>query len=415
MLILLYIVAGITTYFFLVWGIYSLLQRIQKKVHPERFATHNDQEEWKPHFKLKHKGVQLFHLLFEPHEKEVIYFGEKNATKREQFIEENMNLIVRMFADKGFKFTYLPALRLSKEEIVKYLEYRIPQGLDEQDIADITSKVSNMKFGNDYLYDFMVMPMNRHIVEGGFAWFNYSDTTPTGLPKYVFDYISFDGEEALLQPEEVLKEICEELGRNITWHTALYCSHEREDDDPADMYFDFETRQLLEEVRERVEKLRLIGISEAVINSIIAPKPVLSRIVITHDFRILLPDFQGKEIRMEPINKAVFILFLRHPEGIAFKDLPDYSRELGFIYQAVRKKKNDIDERMSRSNDMPTPNSSIAMLTNPFNNSINEKCTRIKEAFLEQLHESVAENYYVTGYRAEIKRIKLPVSMIEWE
>lgn len=98
-----------------------------------------------------------------------------------------------------------------------------------------------------------------------------------------------------------------------------------------------------------------------------------------------------------------------------FKDLPDYGRELGFIYQAVRKKYNDIDERMAKKIEMPTINVSVAMLTDPFNNSINEKCTRIKEAFLAQMHESVAEKYYVTGQRAEIKKIDLPADMIIWE
>jgi hypothetical protein len=40
---------------------------------------------------------------------------------------------------------------------------------------------------------------------------------------------------------------------------------------------------------------------------------------------------------------------------------------------------------------------SIVNATDPLNNSINEKCARIREAFLLKFHEGLAENYFVTG------------------
>lgn len=416
MLIVLYVIIGLAVYYFAVKGIYNFLRYLQKKKSPTVVTQwRDDSEEWNPHFNLKHKGVRLFHLSFEPDKKEVIYFGRKENVKREKFIEENYDLIERKFAEKGFKFVYLPYFRTSREDIAQFLDYKFPQGLAENVVEEFVNKVAIAHLSNDFLYRFMVMPMNRNKVEGGFAWFNYLGLTPTGIQTCVYDYITFDADEAMLQPEEVLDEICEELGRGNSWQVGFYSTHKREDGDPADWYFDTDTRNLLEEVKERVEKLRLKGVSEAVINEFLNPEPELSRIVITHDFRMFLPDFKNKEICMEPLNKAVFILFLRHPEGIVFKDLPDYRRELGFIYQAIRKKNNDVDERMAKKNDMPTLNVSIAMLTDPFNNSINEKCTRIKEAFLEQMHESVAEKYYVTGHRAEIKKIELPTDLIIWE
>lgn len=416
MLIALYIIIGLAVYYFAVKGIYKFLLFLQEKKSPSvTIHRRYDPEDWCPNFKLEHKGVQLFHLPFEPNENEVIYFGRKENEKREKFIEENYNLIERKFAQKGFKFVYLPYLRMNKEDVVKFLNYKFPQGLDDSVIEEISDKIAKAHLSNDFLYRFMVMPMNRNIVEGGFAWFNFRGATPIDVPTSVYDYITFDADEAMLHPEDVLDEICEALGHGKSWQVGLYCTHKREDGDPADWYFDTDTRKLLEEVKEKVDKLRLMGVSEAILNEFLDPKPVLSKIVISHDFRIYLPDFKNKEIHMEPLNKAVFILFLRHPEGIVFKDLPDYRRELGFIYQAIRKKNNDIDERMAKKNEMPTINVSIAMLTDPFNNSINEKCTRIKEAFLEQMHESIAENYYVTGQRAEIKKINLPSDLIIWE
>ncbi|MBP5508475.1 MAG: hypothetical protein J6Y23_11650, partial [Prevotella sp.] len=58
---------------------------------------------------------------------------------------------------------------------------------------------------------------------------------------------------------------------------------------------------------------------------------------------------------------------------------------------------------------------SIREITNPCSNSINEKCARIREAFVSNFDERLAKNYYVTGRRGEPKRITLDPSMIIWE
>jgi hypothetical protein len=88
--------------------------------------------------------------------------------------------------------------------------------------------------------------------------------------------------------------------------------------------------------------------------------------------------------------------------------------ELEIIYRAVKSKHNDIDERM-HSGFNPQISNSVRSLTDPCSNSINEKCTRIKEAFIQQFHDCIASNYYVRGMRAQAKRITIPCSMVTWE
>lgn len=128
----------------------------------------------------------------------------------------------------------------------------------------------------------------------------------------------------------------------------------------------------------------------------------LSRLVITKDFRILLPDYYNMEIKMEPLVKAVYFLFLKHPEGIMFKFLPDYREELTQIY--VNLKPNGMNERVLQS---------IEDVTNPTMNSINEKCARISGAF--QFDEKLARHYYIEGKRGEAKKISLPRDLVTWE
>lgn len=118
---------------------------------------------------------------------------------------------------------------------------------------------------------------------------------------------------------------------------------------------------------------------------------------------------------MEPLVKAVYMLFLRHENGIAFKDLADYGVELETIYRAIKQKQNDIDEKMASKLNTPSLSPNVQKLINPLDNSINEKCTRIKEAFIVHFHESIAENYFIVGVRESNKRITLPRNLIIWE
>ncbi len=67
-----------------------------------------------------------------------------------------------------------------------------------------------------------------------------------------------------------------------------------------------------------------------------AAKGRLSRLVITRDYRFILEDYH-KEVDLQPVHKAVYLLFLAHPEGIEFKRLADYREELLSYYMATAK------------------------------------------------------------------------------
>ena len=129
-----------------------------------------------------------------------------------------------------------------------------------------------------------------------------------------------------------------------------------------------------------------------------------SRITITKDCTVLLTDYDNKEVKMEPMTKAVYLLYLSHPEGIAFKHLPDYRRELADIYNRI--KPLGLNDRVLKS---------IEDVTNPLLNSINEKCSRVKAAFLPLVDASLADHYYIIGKGGEEKKIILPRNLVIWE
>ena len=131
---------------------------------------------------------------------------------------------------------------------------------------------------------------------------------------------------------------------------------------------------------------------------------MLSRLTITKDYAIILSDYNNKEVKMEPLVKAVYLLYLNHPEGIAFKTLPSYREELTKIYAKLRP--FGLNNQAIRS---------IEDVTNPLLNSINEKSSRIRAAFIAEVHSSLADQYYIVGKSGEKKKIVLPRNLVVWE
>ena len=160
---------------------------------------------------------------------------------------------------------------------------------------------------------------------------------------------------------------------------------------------------LFEEIKERLQQLRDSGMSESEIASLLNVEVPLKKLIISRNYRIFLGD-ERKEVHLEPLVKSVYLLFLKHPEGINFKGLPDYREELTRIYDKVRPW--GLSDRAIQS---------IEDVTNPLLNSINEKCTRIRKVFTSILDSSIAEQYYIKGKRGEPKKISLPRDLVIWE
>ena len=160
--------------------------------------------------------------------------------------------------------------------------------------------------------------------------------------------------------------------------------------------------EMMSDVQILVERLRQSGVGEIALQRLFKPTQRLSRMHIRYG-RIFLQDYNNMEIKMHPLSKALYLLFLRHPEGIMFSDLPNYRDELLHIYGMVSGR-DSIDEIRRSIDDM----------TDPTRNSINEKCSRIKQAFLREFDDSIARNYYITGGRGEAKKILLPREMVTW-
>jgi hypothetical protein len=150
-----------------------------------------------------------------------------------------------------------------------------------------------------------------------------------------------------------------------------------------------EVKRLVGELQAEGRKdllLRAIGVPLLEELRIEAAKGKLSRLVITEDYRFMLVDYD-REVELQPVHKAVYLLFLAHPEGIEFKRLSDYREELTRYYMATAKlmDKEKIIEGVDH-------------LVNPLDNAINEKCSRIKKVFLDMMDEYTASYYIISSH-----------------
>ena len=289
----------------------------------------------------------------------------------------------------GFHIIYLPLLmkRLKEKRVLKY---RAPYLTD----ADL----NNIEIGNDFLLQYLDNPEDKDRMKHGFIRTENIHRGDDGKDKAINRFYPLSSESG-----EPLADQLHRIGKQITsekYKANRFIEGKTQNGD----YHDDDTEELMEEVKERICKLRQRGIAEYLLERLIHPDDRLSRLVITKDYRITLPDYQNMEIKMEPIVKAVYLLFLKHPEGIAFKCLPDYREELAEIYTKLRPA--GLSDRAMQS---------IEDVTNPLLNSINEKCARIRGAFVGEFDDYMAKYYYIDGKRGEVKKIALPHDLVIWE
>ena len=181
--------------------------------------------------------------------------------------------------------------------------------------------------------------------------------------------------------------------------------------------------EIVLQMKQMAERLQAMGRRDLLLRALGVPlleelrleaaKSRLQPLLITRDYRFFV---RQREVELQPVHKAVYMLFLAHPEGIEFKRLADYRQELVGLYMKTARwmDKQKIEE-------------SVDHLVNPLDNAINEKCSRIKKVFLDIMDEYMASYYIISGHTQKhfagstriwyerLKVITLPRELVVWE
>jgi hypothetical protein len=100
--------------------------------------------------------------------------------------------------------------------------------------------------------------------------------------------------------------------------------------------------------------------------------------------KVFLTDFGGIEIKLNPMQRALYILFMRYEQGIELPRIQEYRNELEALYV-----------RFSNVGDSLKMSESINRLCDPLGDNINIQLSRIRRSFREAVGEEMALHYSI--------------------
>lgn len=370
---------------------------------------------------------RLQKLPFEPVEGQVIYVENEYNIFVNSYILKNYDVLRSRFEKAGCQLCYFPKLtdELLRQDVVNY----------NAPFAD--SYDANLKLKSDYLLQFMEHPEERDKFPPSLVFYDpyyrYRDMDDDlSTSTFLFRAVSLTEDNCYDDIDKFILSVLyyEILGIRFCtrekrfwekWNFGFrgFAKKIEEQEDGYDDWkpdslsnpifeeeqYDQEAIQMLNNLESIAQKLRKKGVEEWLINCAVNGEAKLSRLHITKDCRIFLPDYRNIEIKMTPIHKALYFLFLDHPEGLAFHDLVDYK---AYLMDAYKKIKGSLFNAV-------TAETSIDNIINHTNNSIYEKTSRIKQSFHVCINDRYARYYYIDGDKYSPKKILLPRDLVKWD
>lgn len=358
----------------------------------------------------------------------VIYFEKEQNIPFNLYIRNNFDLIENQFATLGLKFIYLPYLTQSIAEINTVLEYYLPSlsyiQVQEKLLSDYNEKIKGQmtKHTSSEIRSIILkeefVPDSMDYSEV-LALVNYQGSANSGL--LFFDPMSCAiGESDIFSNNHQNKDYALYFNDVIAYLKQL--REEEEDFDYKSFYplpivdyteqLDESTKDVINTIEAKLSELKdsgqllfLIPILKNLLEkqSQSIQLDSISRLEVNSYNRILLPYFK-KEVELSYLTKAVYFLFLKHPEGINLKELGNYQKELLFIYTSVS---NQLDyDKMVKS---------VEDVVNLETKAIYTHLSRIKSAYYKIMDESFARYYIVSGNGEEDRKVLFDTSSIVWD
>ncbi len=307
-------------------------------------------------------------LPFEVEISQVVFIDNGSCHELNDFVKSNLPALKHIFRHRKLEFCYMPAMFDDVMELEGKILYRMPwlKEVDYEKILKLraiqSEEIESVVHGHSTDAEVVIREQDEKVL------------------------IKIDVSRPELYMEQ-FQHIARRYGDKISH--ALY-SEQSSDPDIINLFFTLMEKKPKGVVREAIEKA-------------LVDEDVLSRVVIKKNCNVFLPEY-NRMIKMRPMEKTLFFFYLRHPEGIAFKDLIDYRSEIYHIYG-----------HLTNQSDLERIGASVDRLFELDSNAINEHRSRLKSAFEREFDSALAQQYYITGKKGETMNITLPRELVSWE
>jgi hypothetical protein len=374
--------------------------------------------------------IALKNLPYEPEERQVIYVENHYDERINDVIKRNYEQLKWNFKQSNLEFIYIPMFfndEETREKILYYAPYLTSDIMDKTELR------------SSYLLGYMSRPENREKIAPSLLYAPKKENDEWIFRGRFIDNEKDDRASVIQWFDRFISEVEECLAPDddskIRFHRVKdetsvspqveFSSsglrdkkledltilreqdlNENVEEEPKSLedVRDEEVEAIISDLLKTKNKLRLNGMSLGAIMELIVKDEPLSKLLVTEDYRIILPDYNNMEIELTPLHKAIYFLFLNHPEGIRLKDLSEHHKELCNYYKQMRDR--EMTESMERS---------IRHLEEPTSNDINIAISKIRTAFENRFDEHLAMNYIITGKAGEPYVIALNRDLLRFE
>ena len=384
-------------------------------------------------------SVAFKNLPFEPEKRQVVYVENQYDERINAVIKRNYEQIKWTFKQANLDFVYLPMFfndEETKEKILYYAPYLTSDIMEKVELRSVhllryMSHIENKekiapsllfapkKDEDEWVFQGQTIEIdgdNTNTVNLWFANAIYDivenlSSEQTAERRYDEDLDDFEpgSKNELLYEPQVEYSSTPSLWDRIEEETRQYKKSCIEENDESrsnlDKIREEDVGEIIADLERTVKKLRLMGMSLTSIYDLIEENEIISRLYITDDHRLFLPDYNNMEVVMAPQYKAVYLLFLSHPEGIILKQLETYHIELENRFKQVFGYKVLPPKEVQRINTLEYPG----------NNQISVVLTRIREAFERCIDKHLAKNYLIAGRAGGLYKLQLKEELIEFE
>ncbi len=296
-------------------------------------------------------SVTFKDLPFEPELRQVIYVENQYDERINAIIRDNYERLKWNFKRSNLDFIYLPMFfndEEIKEKVLYYAPYLTSEIMEKIELRSsyLLGFMSHVENKDKIAPSLLFAPKNENeewIFQGQTIDFDTDDTNEIihWFEDIIFDIdedltpaeqsreIRYDedlegfgrpimAEEAQEEPQveysstpniwDKLKKECLKFGKKIVLEESDEATGSAPSRSSLDEIQEEDVKITLEELERNIERLRLLGLPMDVIIEFVVRYETISRLCITEDLQIFLPEYNNKEVKMGALFKAVYFI-----------------------------------------------------------------------------------------------------------